>query len=351
MVPRVPPDLHDPRGRDPAVREARPRVHRPGGVRGGARDRPVAAARDDGGRAGPGRARRRHRRRADLARRRGRRLGHVRRLRALRRGVAGARVRAGGARRRPTARAAAATRSRSSGGAGRPGSSPSRCTTRRASGCASDRRLRGRWRRAGRIVVDGAPVGFEAGDSVAIAILRAGEVPGHGGMLCLAGDCGNCLAEVDGVAYVRTCQVAARPGHGRPAAPAGGQAAAAGRRPERPSAERRSVRRSRCGARDVEAGRHRAPRPAPAAPTPPSLMRLRHRGRRRSTPGRPSSPASRGGMLHVTADEIVVATGAAEIQPVCRGDRTSPGSSPRGAAARLAGGRRRSSAASSRGRA
>ena len=37
-------------------------------------------------------------------------------------------------------------------------------------------------------------------------------MPGRGGTLCLAGDCGNCLAEVDGIAYVRTCQTAARPG-------------------------------------------------------------------------------------------------------------------------------------------
>ena len=64
----------------------------------------------------------------------------------------------------------------------------------------------------GRIVVDGRPIEFANGDSVAVAILRAGEVPAHGGCLCLAGDCGNCLAEVDGVAYVRTCQVVARPG-------------------------------------------------------------------------------------------------------------------------------------------
>ena len=64
----------------------------------------------------------------------------------------------------------------------------------------------------GRIVVDGRPLAFEAGDSVAVAVLRSGEVPGRGGTLCLAGDCGNCLAVVDGVAYVRTCQVAARPG-------------------------------------------------------------------------------------------------------------------------------------------
>src|SRR4029079_1940297 len=65
---------------------------------------------------------------------------------------------------------------------------------------------------AGRIVVDGRPVAFEPGDSVAMAILRGGEVPGRGGTLCLAGDCGNCLAQVDGIAYVRTCQTTARPG-------------------------------------------------------------------------------------------------------------------------------------------
>src|SRR4029077_13149708 len=63
-----------------------------------------------------------------------------------------------------------------------------------------------------RIVVDGRPIEFRAGDSVAVAIVRAGEVPGRGGTLCLAGDCGNCLAEVDGTAYVRTCQTTARPG-------------------------------------------------------------------------------------------------------------------------------------------
>ncbi len=65
---------------------------------------------------------------------------------------------------------------------------------------------------SGRIVVDGRPIPFEPGDSVAIAMLRAGETPGSGGTLCLAGDCGNCLVEVDGVAYVRSCQAAPSPG-------------------------------------------------------------------------------------------------------------------------------------------
>src|SRR5207244_10290763 len=93
--------------------------------------------------------------------------------------------------------------------AGRPASNPSPCMTRRACGCASEPGLPVT---LGQVVVDGGPIDYEGGDSLAMAILRTGEVPGHGGCLCLAGDCGNCLAEVDGVAYVRTCQVLARPG-------------------------------------------------------------------------------------------------------------------------------------------
>ena len=79
------------------------------------------------------------------------------------------------------------------------------------------------------IVVDGRAIEAREGDSVAIAIVRSGEAPGRGGTLCLAGDCGNCLAVVDGVAYVRTCQVPAHPGtvierhpaEGMPALPLG----------------------------------------------------------------------------------------------------------------------------------
>ena len=130
----------------------------------------------------PDAAGRRDRRRADLARRRGRRLGHLGRLRPPRRG---SRSRWGTCRRRlatPDGPAAAGSRSRSSAGAGRPGSSPSRCSTPRASGCASDARSRRRPPASaaaggGRIVVDGRPVAFEAGDTVAIAILRGGRGP------------------------------------------------------------------------------------------------------------------------------------------------------------------------------
>jgi glycine cleavage system aminomethyltransferase T len=59
------------------------------------------------------------------------------------------------------------------------------------------------------MIVDGRAVSTREGDSVLVALLRAGLHPSGGGCLCFAGDCPHCLATVDGVAYRRTCQVAA----------------------------------------------------------------------------------------------------------------------------------------------
>ena len=59
---------------------------------------------------------------------------------------------------------------------------------------------------------DNQPLEFQPGDTVALAIVRSGQHPQHGGTLCLAGDCGNCSADVNGVAYTRTCLTAALPG-------------------------------------------------------------------------------------------------------------------------------------------
>ena len=331
--PRVPPDLHARTRRDHALHQARPRVHRPGGVRGGGRDRrperrlvalvvepdpdePADVIGDepiwhDGAvvgwvtSGGYG-----HHVKESIA------LGYVPAALAT-----------------PDGPAATASRSRSSAGAGRPGSSPSRCSTRRASGCASDRGHAGgarrRGRRGGRIVVDGRPVAFEPGDSVAIAILRAGEVPGRGGTLCLAGDCGNCLAEVDGIAYVRTCQTAARPGtagraasgRGDAAAPRGGRHgpdrdAAAGDDRAAPSRGGRRGHRRRL----ERAGRGR--RGGAAGKTSCVLDAASRRGGRgdlrRADGRRPDADTACSTSM---PREIVVATGAAEIQPVCPGQR------------------------------
>ena len=61
-------------------------------------------------------------------------------------------------------------------------------------------------------LVDGQRVETRAGDNLLVAMLRIGVHPTGGGCLCLGGDCPNCLVTVDGVAYTRSCQVPARDG-------------------------------------------------------------------------------------------------------------------------------------------
>ncbi|MFL5708331.1 MAG: 2Fe-2S iron-sulfur cluster-binding protein [Chloroflexota bacterium] len=175
-----------------------------------------------------------------------------------------------------------------------------------------------------RFVLDGRPVEFRDGDSIAVGILRAGEAPGHGGCLCLAGDCGNCLAEVDGVAYVRSCQVRARSGSVVRRHPAAGK-------PVLPTVDGWDITRTPIGSEtpvrrvttgtvvvgsaDVAASAgHQAKAPLVLdAADGVEVVGI--------YPG-PSVVAREGaGMLHVHAEEVVVATGAAEIQPVCEGSQ------------------------------
>ncbi len=181
---------------------------------------------------------------------------------------------------------------------------------------------------AGRIVVDGRPIAFRAGDVVAVAVVRAAEAPGRGGTLCLAGDCGNCLAIVDGVAYVRTCQVACRPGltverhpaQGLPPLPVVDSADAT--KPhvspqiavERVEADVVVIGAGASGRREAAAleaaGRHVMILDAGAGDEVVAIY-----------PGPTVVARGAGGrMRHVEAHEFVVATGAAEIQPVCPGN-------------------------------
>jgi len=170
-----------------------------------------------------------------------------------------------------------------------------------------------------RIVVDDVPVSFREGDSVAVAIVRSGDAPARGGCLCLAGDCGNCLAEVDGVAYVRTCQVAARPGTVVRRHPPSGK-------PLLPMVDGWDVTRSPLGAeipvrrREAEVvviGSDRQAGPDAASLVLDAAAGVEVVG---IYPG-PSIVARDGdAMLHVHARDVVVATGSAEIQPVCPGN-------------------------------
>jgi glycine cleavage system aminomethyltransferase T len=175
----------------------------------------------------------------------------------------------------------------------------------------------------GRIVVDRRPIAFRDGDSVAIAIVRAGEVPGRGGALCLAGDCGNCLATVDGVAYVRTCQVPARPGtvverhpaEGKPPLPT----VDLGDLARVPIGEEIAVRRAHAAVAVVGGGS--AGRTAAAERDATILDAADGIDVVGIYPGPAIVAREPAGILHLEADEIVVATGSAEIQPVCPGSR------------------------------
>ena len=194
---------------------------------------------------------------------------------------------------------------------------------------------------AARIVVDGRPTPFEPGDSIAIAILRDGGVPRRGGALCLAGDCGNCLAAVDGIAYVRTCQVAARPGTVVVRHPADGN-------PPLPRVDGGDLTRSPIGreitVRRLEtelavigggpAGRRTADAAREAGRSVLILDAADGIEVMGLYPGPSIVAREPGGMLHVAAAEVVVATGASEIQPVCPGNDLA-GIVTAGAASRL----------------
>jgi glycine cleavage system aminomethyltransferase T len=175
-------------------------------------------------------------------------------------------------------------------------------------------------------VVDGRPLAFDEGDSVAVAMLRAGEWPGRGGTLCLAGDCGNCLATVDGVAYMRSCQVAAapamsvdrHPADAMPPLPAWADAQLDGDVAVGEPAVEREV------ADVVVIGGGRSGRAAAAtASVDGREVVVLDAGTGEEVVGVYPGPTivarTPAGMRHVTATEVIVATGAAEIQPVCPG--------------------------------
>ena len=181
------------------------------------------------------------------------------------------------------------------------------------------------------LVVDGSPIPVRDGDSLAIALIRAGQVPGRGGTLCLAGDCGNCLAEVDGVAYVRTCQTRARPGmdvrrhpaEGLPALPlfdpAGDDPAGDDPRHDR-SIE---VLRAEVDVAIVGGGQAGRAAAAEAQAAGKIVLTLDAEVGDEVVaiyPGPTIIVRTPTVMLHIHPREIVIATGAADIQPVVPGN-------------------------------
>lgn len=177
----------------------------------------------------------------------------------------------------------------------------------------------------GRIIVDGAPVEFAEGDSVAVAVVRAGAHPHHGGTLCLAGDCGNCVASVDGVAFVRTCMTPATPGLVVRRHPAVGAPPMDNGRDVLAAPVQPLVHHGHASVVVIGAGAsgEAAAAEARAAGSADVLVLDDHRGDDvvGVYPGPTVVVRRADGVWQFHADEVVVATGAAELHPVCPGNK------------------------------
>ena len=150
-------------------------------------------------------------------------------------------------------------------------------------------------------------------------LIRRGQYAA-GGCLCLAGDCPHCLAIVDGVAYVRTCQTPHLEGVSVQPHPEGGL----------PPLESRSdrdpvlARTVHCDAVVIgqgAAGREAANEARKAGQHVVTLDSGDGQDAIGIYPGPLVVARTQAGMLHLyPRNEIVVATGAAEIQPVAPGN-------------------------------
>ena len=169
--------------------------------------------------------------------------------------------------------------------------------------------------------MDDQSIEYAAGDSVAYAIVRAGQHPQHGGTLCLAGDCGNCCAEIDGIAFTHVL-TPARPGMRVTRHPAIGAPPLRLEPPvdpvASPSHAKSHVRRQHADVVVIGDGDYRAAPRGDAGRA--SRCSPATRARHRRTQARSSSPAAAGDAARPRAHEVIIATGAAELHPVCEGN-------------------------------
>ena len=197
-----------------------------------------------------------------------------------------------------------------------------------------------------RVFVDGRPVEAQPGDSLLVAMLRAGVHPTGGGCLCLGGDCPNCLTTVDGVAYTRSCQVKAREGMLVERGHAGDEAPVLLREELPASLEAPPAHHVHCDTVVIGQGRSGREAAGQARASGHDVVTLDAREGQHVTgvyPGALVVALDDGGhvprVLHVHPQrEIVVATGAAEIQPVVPGSDLEGLLTPRAAAELAAAG-------------
>lgn len=157
-------------------------------------------------------------------------------------------------------------------------------------------------------------------DSLLVQLLRDGRHPTGGGCLCLGGDCPHCLATVDGIAYVRTCQTPFRAGARVDAHPPAGQLPPLDSPGDRSPVTARTIH---CDV--VVIGQGAAGRAAADAARATGLhVETLDSGEGQDAIGIYPGPLvvarTANGMRHLyPRGEIVVATGAAEIQPAVPG--------------------------------
>ena len=165
----------------------------------------------------------------------------------------------------------------------------------------------------------GSPIEYEPGDSVLDALARSGMHPTGGGTLCCGGDCPHCVAEVDGVAYVRTCQTAAAAGLSVEPHPASGDPAL----PPVREAEPTPIAYHHADVVVIGAGASGTQATEAAVSQRRSVLTFdAQRGEEVIAiyDGPLVVIRTPSGMIHVDCESIVVATGAAELQPACLGN-------------------------------
>ncbi len=170
---------------------------------------------------------------------------------------------------------------------------------------------------------DGTQVPIEDGDTVLTAVLRAGLRPWRG-CLCAEGDCPYCLVTLEGTSYVRACRTPASDGAKVESHPSDGYPAL--RPSDHAATGERAVGFEMVHCDTVVIGQGRSGRDAAAE----ALERGRTVVTLDTSVGREAVGVYAGpevvartpdGMVRIFCEEVVVATGSVEVQPVCPGNQ------------------------------
>lgn len=182
----------------------------------------------------------------------------------------------------------------------------------------------------GEFTFDGRSMPFVPGEHVLTALVRGGIHPTGGGTLCAEGHSPHCVAEIDGVAYVHTCQTLARTGMVVRAHPTGSPPPLPGEVPVAQAVTVRNVHHETVVIGGGESGRAAAA----AAGGAPVFEALEGSEAVGVYPGPMVVVRTDDAMVHAHTDRVIVATGSIPLLPVCPGNDLA-GIYTRGAAARL----------------